>query len=79
MGIGEMIGLIAQHGGLLGLALFAIWMLNKVWESRLSEAKANAEDKAIQRQELLDVVKANTAAMTRLCERIGDDGETVEK
>jgi len=76
MGVENVIGLVAQHGGLLGLALFAIWMLNKVWEARVEEAKANAEEKAVQRQELLEVVKANTAVMTRLCERLGDVGDS---
>jgi len=28
---------IANTGGVLGLAIFAIWMMNKVWEDRLKK------------------------------------------
>jgi uncharacterized membrane protein len=70
MGIAELIPLIAQTGGLLGLAIFAIFMLNKVWCERLEEAKKNAAEIAEQRRELLDALHRNTEVMTRLCERL---------
>jgi hypothetical protein len=70
MGVDQLIPLIAQTGGLLGLSIFAIFMLNKVWESRLDEAKKNACAIADQRREVLEALQRNTEVMTRLCERL---------
>lgn len=38
----ELIGLIAQHGGTLALAIFAIWLLNKTWADREERAREYA-------------------------------------
>ena len=43
MGSGEIIALIANTGGTLGLAIFAIWRLNEVWKARLEEVKRDRE------------------------------------
>jgi hypothetical protein len=66
----DIVTMVAQTGGVMGLALFSIWMLNKVWEARLDEAKRYAADVAEQRRELSDAVNRNTEAMTRLCARL---------
>lgn len=66
----ELIPLIAQTGGLLGLAIFTVFMLNKVWEARLDEAKKNACALADQRREVVAALQRNTEVMTRLCERL---------
>jgi hypothetical protein len=66
----SIVNLVAQTGGLLGLAVFAIWMLNRVWESRLDEAKRNAREILEMRNETRDALNRNTEVMTRLCERL---------
>ncbi len=70
MPVEQLIPLIAQTGGLLGLSIFAIFMLNKVWESRLDEARKNAKDIADQRREVLEALQRNTEVITRICERL---------
>lgn len=66
----EIISLVANTGGTLGLAVFAIWMLNRTWEVRLAEAKKYAAELEQLHGETLDALQNNTAAMTRLCERM---------
>ena len=70
MQVGEMIALIAQSGGLLGLSIFAIWMLNKGWEARLAEEKRHSAVESQTRQQMQDALNRNTEVMTRLCERL---------
>ena len=53
----------------VALAMFAIWMLNRVWESRLEEAKRYAETLDKYRGEMLAALNRNTEAITRLCEQ----------
>lgn len=62
--------LIAQHGGLLGLSIFAIWMLNKVWEARLAEAERHAQAEFEMRCAVLDALNRNTKALAQLRERL---------
>ena len=64
----DVIALIAQTGGTLGLAIFAIWMLNRVWELRLEEAQRNAECERHRSDQMRESVDRNTEAMTRLVE-----------
>lgn len=66
----DIVTLVAQSGGLLGLSVFSIWMLCKVWEARLDEAKKHADDIAEQRREVIEALKRNTEVMTKLCERL---------
>jgi uncharacterized protein YeeX (DUF496 family) len=66
----DIVTLVAQTSGVMGLALFSIWMLNKVWESRLDEAKRYAAEIAEQRRDLSAALNRNTEVMTRLCERL---------
>ena len=73
MEIGALIQLIAQSGGLLGLAIFSIWMLNKTHTQRAEELKQAVEDERARtaatserertdRAELIAVVNRNTDA-----------------
>ena len=64
MGVDAVIQTVLESGGLLGLAVFAIWMLNRVW--------SRWESMAIQNQE---VIKANTEAITTLCVMLRKEGE----
>lgn len=70
--------MVANAGGTLGLAVFAIWMLNKVWQDRLKkQEEANDEMRQMRdrMQECVEesttviaanteVLRANTEAMT---------------
>lgn len=64
----DIITLVAQHGGLLGLSVFAIWMLNRVWELRLEEAKRNALCERDRADQVRQALEGNTKAMVRLIE-----------
>jgi len=64
----DVLNLIAQTGGTLGLAVFAIWMLNRVWELRLEEAKRNATTEREGREQLQATLQRNTEVMAHLCE-----------
>ena len=66
----DLVTLIAQHGGTLGLAIFAIWMLNKVWELRLEETKRYANDLREMNCEMRDAIDRNTSAWMRMMERV---------
>lgn len=66
----DIINLIAQHGGTLGLAIFAIWMLNRVWDLRLDEVKQHAEDIRTMNCEMRLVIERNTEAWIRMLERV---------
>lgn len=62
----SIVELVASSGGTLGLAIFAIWMLNKVWELRLEEAQRYAEQLLDMNCQLRDVVTRNTEAWMRM-------------
>ena len=68
MGFDQVIKVIIDNAGVLGLAIFAIWMLNKTWESRLEEAKRYAKEVDEVRRELLDALNRNTAVLSQFCE-----------
>lgn len=70
MEVAQVATLIAQHGGLLGLSVFAIWMLNKVWEARLEEAERHAKAEYEMRIAVLDALNRNTKALAELRERL---------
>ena len=69
MPVGEIIKLIAENVGLLGLAIFAIWMLNKVWEARLRDSDRHAQQIDTMRKETLEALQQNTKVLTKLCEK----------
>lgn len=74
----EIIKLIAETGGTLGLALFAIWILNKVWTDRLIETKQYAEDIRLLNSLVVSALDRNTEAMTRLVERLENNNKKQE-
>jgi hypothetical protein len=55
---------VLQLGGVSGLAVFAIIILQKTWEGRLADQQTTQEELTQQRQTLMDVVKGATQAMT---------------
>lgn len=66
----EMVTLIANTGGTLGLAIFAIYMLNKTWRDRLEEEKRNTEHAREMWRCTTDALEKNTAVITQLLERM---------
>jgi len=66
----DIVELIAQTGGTLGLAVFAIWMPNRVWELRLEEAKRNALCEQQRTDQVREALESNTKAMIRLIEMV---------
>jgi len=69
-GIVNIVETIANTGGVLGLAIFAIWMLNKVWEDRLKKQEiVNDELRQLRERSQLcveessKVIAANTEVM----------------
>ena len=67
------ISLIAQSSGTLGLAIFTIWMLNRVWEDRCKAAERYAADLRAMWDQTRMVVEENTTAIVRLIEKLERD------
>ena len=65
----QILKLVLEQTSPVALAVFAMWMLNKTWEGRLADAKLYASELADQRRELIDALRGNTEAITKLCER----------
>ena len=69
--------IIFNAGPWAGLAIFAIWRLDRAWQLRLeaeqrnteTEKRHSAEIEALYKQSL-SVIQANTEAMTALRERL---------
>lgn len=70
MGIDQLIQTLFENGGLLGLALFSIWQLNRVWSDRVETEKAHGKNWETMAKENQEVIKANTKAITILSERL---------
>lgn len=68
----DIVSLVAQTGGTLGLAIVALWMLNRVWDDRLKEAQQYAADMRDNGKELRCALERNTEAMTRLVGKLDD-------
>lgn len=66
----DIVALIANTGGTLGLAIFAIAMLNKTWKDRLDEEKRNTEHARDMWRCTTDALEKNTAVITQLLERM---------
>lgn len=66
----EIIAQLVDASGMAALAVFSIWILNRVWNDRVEAEKRHSEEMKRVSDELRDVVVNNTEAMTRLCERI---------
>ena len=68
----NIIDLIAQTGGMTALAIFAIWMLNRVWADRVAAAERYAESLRRLHGETRSVIERNTEVIARLLERFDD-------
>lgn len=66
----DIVNLVAQHGGTLGLAIFAIWMLNKVWELRLEEVQRYSKQLEDINCQVRDAINRNTEAWITMMERV---------
>lgn len=64
----EVVELIAQNGAVFALAIVTFWMLNRVWELRLEEAKRNAQSERDRTDQVRQALESNTKAMVRLVE-----------
>jgi hypothetical protein len=73
MTVAEIISLIANAGGSLGLAVFAIWMLNRVWEARLNEEKRHSDEMRQVWEQTRVALEANTKVLTQLSNRLERD------
>ncbi|MBU0491321.1 MAG: hypothetical protein KKA73_13570 [Chloroflexi bacterium] len=73
----DVVAMVANTGGTLGLAIFAIWMLNRVWADRLDAEKRRVIEMEALRSETLNALKNNTQAMTQLCERMDEDSRAL--
>jgi len=68
---------LLNAGPMAVLAGLSLWMLNRVWQSRLDAEQKNVETERRHSEEIealyrqsLQVIQANTAAMTKLTERL---------
>jgi hypothetical protein len=86
----DIITLIGQHGSTLGLALFAIWMLNRVWQDRLETEKRHGHERVDAEKQYSEQTKSmyeatqralesNTRVITRLSEQMRQRGENDER
>lgn len=66
----DIVTLVANTGGVLGLAIFAIFLLNKVWSDRLAEEKRNTETICQMWDITLKALNSNTMAITELKQRL---------
>lgn len=69
----DLISLVANTGGVLGLAIFTMFMLDRVWKDRCAAIERYAADVRSMWDQTKDVVEANTMAMTRLMEKLDRD------
>ena len=53
---------VANVGGTLALAVFVIVVLQRTWKEREDELEAEREASRAEREQLVEVVRANTAA-----------------
>lgn len=68
----DIVTLIANTGGTLGLAIFAIYMLNKTWQERLKEERQNTEEVREMWRSTRETLEKNTEAITKLLERLNN-------
>jgi len=69
MTVDAIMSIILEQATPVALAIFAMWMLDRVWNARLAEATRHAQEIDEMRRETLQALQANTEAVTRLCER----------
>jgi hypothetical protein len=69
----NLLTLITQAGGTMALAIFAMWMLNRVWEDRVKSAERYATDLRAMWDQMRTVIEENTTAIVRLTENLDRD------
>ncbi len=69
MTLDTVMSVILEQASPLALAVFSMWMLDRVWNARLHEATRHAEQIDETRKETLKALQQNTVAITLLCER----------
>lgn len=75
----EIITLIANTSGTLGLAIFAIVMLNRVWTDRLDAEKARAEEMSQMRQRNAECVEESAKVIAANTEVLRDNTEVMRQ
>lgn len=73
MSIDQIIKLVFDSGGTLGLAIFTIFFLNKVWDGRLTDSKEHAAAYKALADQVLLALKENTVVSVQLLERLRPD------
>lgn len=66
----QVMKLVFEQSAPLAMAVFAMWMLNRTWEARLDEANRYAQEITEQRRELIEALKGNTEALTKVCQML---------
>ena len=69
MPLDAIIKLIIEQSAPVALAIFAMVVLNSVWKERVAEVERHAVEIDQMRKDTLAALRANTEAVTRLCER----------
>ena len=75
----DIISLIAQHGGTLGLAIFAIWMLNRVWQDRVEAEKQHAERLRLMYDAIILALNRNTEILSTLSAQMNQRAENDQR
>lgn len=57
---------IVTQGGVAGVAMLALWMLNRVWGDALSREASNADRLRQDRDRLADLMERNITALTEM-------------
>ena len=73
------ITLIANTGGTLGLAIFAIWMLNRVWSNYLEAEKQRIVEFGELRIKNLDCLQQSSAVIAANTEVMRDNNEVIRR
>lgn len=70
MTLEQIITLALDKGGVVGVALLALWLLNESWKLRTADVKHYAEQYRGDAILMREVLKENTEAITKLMERL---------
>ena len=66
----NIVDMILNSGGVFGLAIFAIWMLNRVWQLRMEERERYADSTRQMWDATYRALENNTNALRALAEKI---------
>lgn len=70
---------ILKEGGTAAIAAVALWILNRVWNDRLVEAKRNGEALQQLTAQLRETIEENTRVISIFLDRYGRDDRKAEK